>query len=119
MSVRTTEYIIIGANVGVKYMDSRIGKDDDEWYEENDSLLDNTEIGGMSYILDAYGSKYYYIGEVLDSCGDYTNRSRLTKTELDYTEEELETIKERVKNYILEKFGLEVAPKMIRFTHKS
>ena len=119
MSVRVTEYLIIGVNVGVQFMDNIVGKDDDEWYEENAKLIDSTEIGSMSYISDAYSGKYYYIGEVLDSCGDYTNRSRLTKTELDYTEEELIEIKSRVKNYIKSNFGVEIEPKMIRFTHKS
>ncbi|MEK4006521.1 hypothetical protein [Paenibacillus sp. FSL H3-0333] len=116
MGVDTHNYIIIGANIGDLAV---LNFEDDDEYEKTEEYRDRyskqKQPGDMIYLDDCYGGKYFYVGEVIQA--DYEGYNGFTPMEIDTDEDKFAESKIKVKNFILEKFNVEINPKIVVMTH--
>ena len=103
MGVEREDYIVIGANIGYD-------RYDDDRYEDYDVYRCIKEVGEMTYVIDGMSGKYFIVGEVVKHADDYDG---FGVNELVVDEES----SKRVVQFILDKFGMNVEPKIIVVTH--
>jgi hypothetical protein len=109
MGVDRSDWIVIGANIGMEYYD-------DEKYEYFDKFASQNVVGEITYIIDGMCGEYFVVGTVIRADDGGYNGLGIFEINPDKTFE-----KERllVRNHIKEHFGLDVAPKLIVLTHFS
>lgn len=103
MSVNREDFIVIGANIGMNHYND----DKFETYEKYDS---QSKVGEMTYILDWMCGNYFIVGEVVSHGDEYEGFGVQEVTINDRSNE-------RVTNFIRDKFGIEVSPKIIVVSH--
>jgi hypothetical protein len=115
MGVERSEVIIVGAEIGQDYYDH------DHWdsVEETDydkyELSRKSKTGELVYIYDGMSGSYFIVGEIVRV--DFDGYDGLGLFVHDEESEEFKAAKKRVKQYIFEKFELEIEPKFITLTH--
>ncbi|KYC76819.1 hypothetical protein B4090_3505 [Bacillus licheniformis] len=104
MGVSRTDWIIIGADIGMMHYD-------DDRYEEYDEFdLQNTT-GKITYLIDCMCGDYFFVGEVVKFAEDGFGIYEFSLDENYYAS------KERVRKFILDKFNVETEPKMFVISH--
>jgi hypothetical protein len=107
MSVRRSDWILLGADIGIE-------KYDDENYESYEKHDKHEQIGEMTYLIDSLGGEYFMVGKVIVKPSEYDGGFGVTKLEdLEITKD----AKEEVRDFIFEKFGEKVDPKLYVVTH--
>lgn len=103
MSVEREDFIVIGANIGMEHYD-------DDKFETYEGYDRQRKIGEMTYILDWMSGNYFIVGEVVSHGDDYEGFGVQEVTFNDKANE-------RVSNFIQDKFGIDVTPKIIVVSH--
>jgi len=110
MSVNTSHWVLVGANIGIEHYHDEYWEDD-QYSEEYETFFDRTTIGEITYLLDALGHRYFMVGIVLaHSENEMKNPFPVNK---DYSEE-----KEHIKRYVKERFNVDIEPSITILTHK-
>lgn len=108
MGVKTTNYILFGADIGYKNYDSNK-------YEEYEVYDNCTKNGEITYLLDGMSGDYFYVGIVIQ-CADIYSDSLNFKLS-DFTEELKKEYKEKLNKHVKDNFGLSINSEIIVFTH--
>lgn len=109
MSVNRSDWIVIGANIGMKHYD-------DDNCEAYDELSDQDTVGEMTYLIDGMSGEYFIVGEVVAADTDGYNGFPIT--ELPILQPRIfDEKRDRVAKFIESNFGIEVEPKLIVLTH--
>lgn len=107
LGVERSDWILIGANIGYEnYNDDRC-----ELYDQYSNQSDS---GSLTYVIDGMSGEYFIIGEVVQCDPDGYDGFELFNLNVD--DHYLKSVK-LVKEHILDKFGIEVEPKLIVITH--
>lgn len=109
MGVRRSDWIVIGANIGME-------KYDDEKWEEYDKLNAQDKVGEITYLVDGMSSEYFIVGTVIRADEDGYNGLGIFEINPD---EDFEMERELARLHIKESFGLDVSPQIIVLTHWS
>lgn len=103
MSVNREDYIVVGADIGIDFYNS-------ELYDEYEKYYRADQVGEMTMINDNYSGEYFVVGEIV-AYGDEYDGFKVTELHLS------EKTDERVADFIYEKFGIKVTPKLIAVTN--
>ena len=106
MSLRRTDWILIGADIGFKHYD-----------DDNTDLIDAYSMqsykGDITFLVDGMGGEYFVVGEVV-AYGDEYDGFRITEI----TSEKFQEAVERLEDFLKITFDIDdVKPKLIAVTH--
>lgn len=105
MSINRIDYIIVGCNLlsNEKHFEQMYGED---WLDELDSIKE------LEIVYDCMAGNYLMIGKIVNESEEYEGID-FKKINLD----EINNLKNEVKNIINDKFNLHVEPELYVFTH--
>lgn len=106
MGVYRSDWIVIGANIGMENYD-------DDSCDKYDELCNRDKFGELTYLIDEMRGEYFIVGVVVKAADEYSGFGLTEITTLDSFEKDSEIVRKHVK----ENFGLEVTPKLIVLTH--
>lgn len=115
MGVDRSDYIVIGANIGMEHYN-------DDWWEMDINPADQYDgrdkPGEITWIIDGMSGNYFVVGEVIQC--DPEGYNGFNQVEIDLhgtTETKFLQASLRVREHIRDNFGIDVIPKLIVLTH--
>lgn len=103
MGVNREDFIVIGVNIGMDHYD-------EDKFESYEKLDRQSTVGEMTYLIDWMCGNYFVVGEVVSHGDEYEG---FGVQEVNISEKS----DERVADFIRDKFGIDVKPKIIVISH--
>lgn len=93
MTVEVDEYVLIGVDVGYKWVDDHGGYDANEQY-----MIRKPKPGDITMVYDSMCGKFCFIGKVVSYVERYENESENVSIDVNYLQDEIKAVSEVLNN---------------------